>query len=125
MREDRLGDAFRLTPDKPDKLCADRRMSGRDLSTPSRQRPNDARTVADVERHATERSLLIANCRHVGGMEQHRPSHREPIANRGSTDGVLQVECLPRDGAEAETVTRFDGAPLGDRIAANPRRSRA
>ena len=62
MREDRLGEAFRLTPE----LCADRRMSCHDLSTPSQQRPNDARTVADVERHVTERILLIANCRHVG-----------------------------------------------------------
>ncbi len=32
---------------------------------------------------------------------------------------MLQVECLRGDGAKPETVTRFDDAPLGDRIAAN------
>lgn len=33
---------------------------------------------------------------------------------------MLQVECLPGHGTEAETLCRFDGTTFGNRIAANP-----
>lgn len=46
MREDRPGDAFILTPAK---LSADRSMPDQSLPTPSQQRPNNGRTIADVD----------------------------------------------------------------------------